>query len=673
MSESLLPESAATIAQNCDLAYGELRNTKGGYLVNTMTNEPKSIYTDDGLTFYTWPFDVDAVRSPLVSDTFNRMYFTDGTAMRVTSRISTSMSGGQPANSYIVGVPKPTVVPKLETRIPDVLDTTKYTLAFKFHFEYGGVKYQEQAITPTVLTGGQFRFTPPTMTRQVAHATQDDFPTEGETGVVYKASDTGKLFTWSGTAYVETTTEATPAQAFAVLRIIGTVVADKSQLFDIYTDNSSTNSTGGLWSVAIAKDTGAATYTATLTTAVKESDKEARAYVYTYVNTYGEEGPPSAPTIVTTSPIVEVNTTCTLDTVTGFAPIKEMRIYRTPTGSTVAEYFYAGAIQVLSQPAGAYDFLDNVKAEMLNEPLSSTNFYAPPNTLVGLMSLPNGILCAWKGNELWFSEQYKPWAWNPQNVKPLPATIVGGIAHGAGAIITTTKNPYSVSGVSSDSMTTSKLNVDQAGLSKWSIAVVDGAVVYASNDGLVTVVGGGASLNQSQMFFTRDVWRARYGAGLTGMRFSVWDGRLVVFHAAGAFVPFMLRTDEADGTMTDLPNLVASCAFISQLSDQFYYAMGSGIYQFNGGSDQQAVWQSRESVTARPTNFGFTQTVTEGSWSIEFYGDGELRHTETVTNGVKNFRLPGGFLASRWKIKITGTGRFRELRAGVTARELSQI
>lgn len=673
LPESLLPEGAATIAQNCDFAYGELRNTKGGYLVNTMINNPKSIYTDDGLTFYTWTTDVDAVRSPLVSDTYNRLYFTDGTAMKVANRMSTQLAGGPPGSSYNVGVPRPSVAPVLMVALPDATDSSKYTLAFKFHYEYSGIKYQEQTIAPTVLAGGKYQFTPPSMSRQVSYSTKDDFPPVGESGVVYKASDTGTLYVYSGGAYSTTNNDATPTQAFPVLRITATVIADSSQLFDIYTDNSSLDSTGGLWSASMSNDSGASTYTATLVTAIKESDKETRAYVYTYVNIYGEEGPPSAPTKVTTSPIAGISYSVTLDAVTGYAPIKEIRGYRTPTGSTIADYFYVGSIDVLGHSPGAFSGTDTTKAEMLNDALASTSYYPPPNGLVGLMALPNGILCAWKGNELWFSEAYKPWAWPPQYVKPLPATIVGGITHGSGAVITTVKQPHMVSGVSPDSMTAARLNVDQAGVSKWSIAVVDGTVMYASNDGLVTITGGTASLVQGQKFFTRETWRSAYSAGLSGMRFSVWDGRLVVFHGAASFTPFMIRFDEADGTMTDLPNLTAACAFISQLSDQFYYAQGAGLYQFNGGTDQTAVWQSREVVLNKPINYGFGQAVATGNWSIEFYADGTLRHTQTVTAGVSNFRLPGGFLADRWKVKLTGTGRFRELRMAQTARELATV
>lgn len=640
LPESLLPEGAATVAQNCDFAYGELRNTKNGFAFLNMANAPMSLYTDDGLSFYTWTNDVNAVRSPLAADTFNRLYYTGDGGFKVTNRLATNRNGGTPSSWYLVGVPKPTVTPVLTVQQAKTVDASNATITFKFHWEYGGVKYQEQTVTPTAVSNTRYQFTPPKKDA------------------------------------------ATPESAFPVLRMSAAWLADGSQVFDLYTENSSFDSTGGLYSLAMAKDATGGTYTATVTTGIKESDKETRAYVYTYVNTYGEEGPPSAPTLVTTSPVIDVAVQVVRDSHSGYAPIKEIRIYRTPTGSTISEYFYVGTIAVLSGP-GTFSFTDNVKAEMLNEALSSTEYYPPSQGLVGLMSLPNGILCAWKGNELHFSEAYKPWAWPPKYVKPLAHAVVGGIAHGAGAVITTTAHPYLVSGVSPDSMTTTKLNVEQAGVSKWSIGVVDGAVLYASNDGLVTLIGASASLAQSQKFFTREVWRQRYAAGLSSMRFAVWDGRLVVFSSAQAFTPFMIRVDEADGTMTELPNFTAQCAFTSTLSDQMYYAWGIAVYQFNGGTDLAATWQSRERVETRPLNYGIAQALVEGSWSVQLWAyvknpstgqhEYQLKHTQALATGQTNFRLPSGYESDRYRIKISGSGRFRELRVAQTARELATL
>ena len=641
--ESLLGDSDATVAQNCDFAYGELRNTKGGWAYLSLTNAPGGLYTDEGLAFYSWTGDVNAVRSPLANDTLNRMYYTGDNGFKVANRLGTRINGGAPSSSYLVGVPRPTVAPVLSALPPTPVNASNANITFRFHWEYGGIKYQEQAIAPTAQGDDTYRFTPPAIAA------------------------------------------STPATAFPVLRMTATWKSDNSQIFDLYTGNSSFNgAASGLYSLDMTKDAGdtTTTYTVTLTMSVKESDKETRAYVYTYVNTYGEEGPPSPPGLVTTSPVIGVSVNAVKDAITGYAPIKEIRIYRTPTGSTIADYFYVGTLGVLSG-SGSFIFTDNVKGEMLNEALSSTEYYPPNQALTGLMQLPNGILAAWMGNELHFSEAYKPWAWPPKYVKTLPTNIVGGIVHGSGAVVTTRSHPHLVSGVSPDSMTVSKINVDQAGSSKWAIAVVDGVVMYASNDGLVALTGASASLIQGQKFFTREVWRQRYGTGLSSMRFAVWDGRLVVFSSSGAFTPFMIRFDEADGTMTDLPTFAAQCAFVSPLSDQFYYASGNTLHQFNGGTDIAATWQSAERVLPRPLNFGVAQALVEGNWSLELWAyvknpttgafEYQLKHTEALAGGLKNFRLPGGYESDRYRLKLAGTGRFRELRVAQSFRELSSL
>lgn len=636
LPESLLPEGAATVAQNCDFAYGELRSTKGGFAFGNLANNAQSIYTDDGLTFYSWDRDVNAVRSPLASDIYNRMYYTGDSGFKVANRLGTRTAGGTPSSAYLVGVPRPSIKPVLTVAQATQVTANTASIVFKFHWEYGGVKYQEQAVTPTAINNTQYQFTAP-------------------------ARD-----------------EATPQTAFPVLRMMASWLDDLSPVFDLYTENSSFDSVGSLYSLSMAKDKADSTYIVTLTTGVKEEDKETRAYVYVYRNIYDEQGPPSEAAVVTTSPVLNVSVVVTNDNAGNYAPIKQIDIYRTPTGSTIADYFYVGSVNVLSG-YGTYSFADSVKAEMLNEVLESTDWYPPDQALTGLMSLPNGILSAWKGNELHFSEAYKPWAWPPKYVKPLASSIVGSIVHGSGAVVTTTSIPYLVSGVSPDSMTASKINVNQAGVSKWSIAVVDGTVMYASNDGLVALTGATASLAQSQRFFTREVWRQAYSAGLSTMRFAVWDGRLVVFSSTSAFTPFMIRFDEADGTMTDLPSFTANCAFVSQLSDQFYYVFNSVLYQFNGASALPAVWQSREFVMPRPVNFGIGQALVEGSWTLEVWvynqptNSYQKKHTQTLTSGLVNFRLPSGYESDRYRIRISGTGRFRELRVAQTARELATL
>lgn len=110
-----------------------------------------------------------------------------------------------------------------------------------------------------------------------------------------------------------------------------------------------------------------------------------------------------------------------------YAPIKEIRLYRTPSGSEIADYFFVGAIPVLGQEGLNFAFNDNIAASGLNEALASTSYYPPNPLLVGLLSLQNGILMAWKGNEVHFSDAYKSWSWPPEYVLTFGDASINGV------------------------------------------------------------------------------------------------------------------------------------------------------------------------------------------------------------------------------------------------------
>ena len=402
------------------------------------------------------------------------------------------------------------------------------------------------------------------------------------------------------------------------------------------------------------------------------ADLESRAYLYTYVNIFGEEGPPSPAVGVDVLTTTGVTVYFTIDSFASYAPIKEVRIYRTQSGGTTATFYYATTFGAIGA-TGAQAVGDGVSAALLNEPLASTNYYAPAPNLQGLMALGNGILAAWTGNTMFFCEPYKPWAWPPQNVVTFNFPIVGAMPHGTGALVTTRGAPALVSGVSSDAMTQTPLDVPHAGVSKWALVDLAGVAAYATNDGIVLVSGTSASITLSERYFTREVWRTRYAAGLSSMQFAFYDGKLLVFSRAGLFTPFMLKLDEAQGSMSDLPGFVAATSLVLVTSDGLYYLVGANLYQFGGGAAHALYWKSRELVLATPGNFGIARALCIGTFTIRFYADGVLRHTQVVTSADLTFRLPSGFTALRWQIDIAGTGTFRELRIADTGRALALI
>ena len=643
-SSLLTPENASQ-ARNCDFAYGELRTTRADLHIKSLANLARSIYTDNGLTFYSWLEDVNAVRSPLANDQFDRLYYTTQSDFRVTTRNGMRANGGEPGASYRVGVPRPSTSPVLANANSSPLNNAMLTATF--HYEFAGVKYQEQAINLTTITAlDKWTFTPPAL-----HYTPPA-----------RNPETGE--------YSRPDPFETPASAVPVVRLTGRNASSGAIVLDVYTSNSMLN-TERIWLLSTTKTGSAGDYTITLASVEDESTRETRAYAYTYVNTYGEEGPPSPASTISLMPMATSGIRVQRDTPTAdYAPIKEIRIYRTPSGSDIADYFYLGSIAVLGQSGTQFEFFEQ-SGSSLNETLASLDSYPPSPLLRGLLALPNGILMAYKGNEIHFSDAYKPWSWPPSYVKTLgDFQIVGAIAVGSGALVTTTGKPFLISGISPDSMTDTSLNILQAGVSKWALADLGGQIVYASHDGLVTFDGGQPSMALSNRYFTREVWRGKYAAGLDSMRFAVWDGRLIVYSSTNAFTAFMLGLDESQGAMTELPDLLASCSFTSPLADQCYLVRGNGLYQFAGGESALASWTSREMVLPSMINFGAAQTVCSGSWQVHFYADGVLRHTQSALDGEQTFNLPSGFRSRRWQITISGTGVFRELTVAVNRREL---
>jgi hypothetical protein len=84
------------------------------------------------------------------------------------------------------------------------------------------------------------------------------------------------------------------------------------------------------------------------------------------------------------------------------------RLYRTLTTSSGSEYRYVATLSAVTK--GYSDtVLDTVVA--LGEILPSTNWEMPPANMKGIVMLANGIAAGFTGNEVLFSEPFKPYAW----------------------------------------------------------------------------------------------------------------------------------------------------------------------------------------------------------------------------------------------------------------------
>lgn len=233
-----------------------------------------------------------------------------------------------------------------------------------------------------------------------------------------------------------------------------------------------------------------------------------RAYVYTWVTEYGEEGPPSPPTILDGWS----NGTWTVgvrrppaDDTGVLRNITKLRIYRTVPGSGgTTVFFFVTELDFTTDT-----FIDTIDdaTVALNDQMESTTWFAPPTALEGFQVMQNGMVAGFKGNEVWFCEPFHPHAWPPQFVITTDTPIVGlGVTNGA-LVVVTDAVPYVISGSLPSQMTPTRCGMTNPCLSRGSILSMDNAVSYTSPNGLIQITPGAVATNTTDLWMTRENWQ----------------------------------------------------------------------------------------------------------------------------------------------------------------------
>lgn len=745
----LLQANQAQSAFDCDFTHGELRPLKAPFLIKTLSNAAKGLYTEDGILFYSWTQDVNAFRSPVVSDEHNRIYFSGvnadtltgqlNTGVRVTTAAGMGFSGGEPASSYLVGVPQagtnydgvayaPTVFLNEGSAIPGVENAA---LAINFWFEQDGKQFQftENYPATEVERFRKYRITIPAPTTATVDSgspitgvymetlTYSSTGTSGQDGnpastqwftptiqTTVTVLDASTVQTSGGTVYTgvysytdasgvtrfladlvsgvvdgtdPVTGKATPTTATPQVEVIVTN-SDTEEL--VYRASTSANrressSLKGNISVSMQKVAGSADqYEIVITYGTAET----RAYIYTLVNEWGEEGVPSPAAICDVTALQTVSVEGIVLPAADYKPINRMRLYRSNTSSSgVTAYQFVTEITV-SQSAASPNFImtDEKDGSELGEVCPSDLWDSPPAEMTNLTALPNGVFAASWGNTIRFSVPYHPWAWPEAWAITLRNSVTGMLPLGNSLLVTTTAYPSLVNGAHPDSFIESRVPLAQAGVSQRGMVDLGAAVAYVSHDGIVMVRGNQGGIDASQRLFTREDWRAAYGpttSNLASLRLMGFEGRIMGLRGASND-GFLIDIDEGGGAMSKVRTYVNG-AFILPETDQCYITDTSGrLYQMFGGDSASYIWQSKDFIVDRPTNFGALQLILGGSGTVTYtvYADGVARSTGTVTaSGI--VRLTSGFRARRWSVKLEGTAIVREMYLATIPQELMNV
>lgn len=379
-------------------------------------------------------------------------------------------------------------------------------------------------------------------------------------------------------------------------------------------------------------------------------------YVYTFVTEFGEEGPPSLPSV----PLLRWDghddgrlTVATGPAPSGNSALAFRRIYRSESGG---QYHL-----VVELPLATQTFVDDVPSDALGPVLTSLEWSAPSPDLRGLTAMPGGFLAGFFDNTLCFSEAYRPHAWPLGYQLTTDEPIVGIASISSGLVVGTQGRPWLITGISPGAMAPMQLDARQPCVSKRSMVDMGGYAIYASFDGLVAV-GGAEARVITEGLLTRDQWLALNPETIRAFRY---DGQYLAFYSGGcfAFTP---------GEGIQFYDAAADGGYYRISNDTLYLIQGSSIVAWNRGAPQAYTWRSKIfEFPPGSASFSCARVVArEYPAHLKIFADGETVLDQSV-NGPDMFRLPAGFSLSRdWEIEISGTSEVQSVQIATTPGEL---
>lgn len=442
---------------------------------------------------------------------------------------------------------------------------------------------------------------------------------------------------------------------------------------------------------------------------------ETRAYILTVVNNLGEESEPSLPVEMTLRPgsenvRVKVDTSVLLTNinssglVTGRYPIHGFRVYRSVGG----DYFYVGTLKssavsgiggenYLSYTTSGSTmlFVDDVSGAALGDACSTVEYISDAEELQklqGLCRIYNGILAAFKDNEVWLSEPYMPWAWKRKNVVSLPYRVVAIAPYEQGLLVMTELKTYYMGGQQPSDFVPSALAGEYPCLGSRAVASVNNDVVYLSTDGPVIV--SGASQRLDQTVAGRDGWRDLVSdvvAGGSDVKLVSFGSRLLMYWGSAWTAisgnpswGIVLNIETGQWTHVTTPMTFAThlpANSFALTSDALAYSHTDQkfwLFAANVDSRQNWVWHSKDFTAPWPLNYGVVQLFGTGSIRVQVYADDALKTTQdvTVSEGGSIMRLPSGFRAMRWSFKftaLTANSKLRRAYVAVSPSELKNV
>ena len=456
------------------------------------------------------------------------------------------------------------------------------------------------------------------------------------------------------------------------------------------------------------------TITGTLDTTVTA---EETAWVYTFVSEFGEEGPPSAASLIYEfTPTTDGGTTGQTATINipsynvsgdfAFGSPARKRIYRANVGSNATEF------QLVHDVAYTETQKDDSKqATELAEVLPSTTWIGPPDDdttnypdgpLQGLTPVANGIFAGFTGKRLCLSEAYLPHAWPVDYRITLENDIVAIGTTANGIVALTDGKPYFVTGVDPSAMSAVQINLEQGCVNPRSVVDLGDVVLYAGPDGLCAISGTeGRVITRGLISPTQ--WNDDFYP--EQIRAFEHEGTYVAFytdtftntHAGWVYDP---RAEEA-ALSTITTSAERRGGYKNPKTGELFLIIGTAVQPYRGSTTTNRLgrWKSKKYVTPAPVSMGWVSLKAElypstGTKNrVLVWADGTLiadyfitfdSNTNTYTQEVNTpsgisdttlyepiMRLPA-VVGSEWEVEIRGSERIHEFCLAQSMDEIRQ-
>jgi hypothetical protein len=730
ISAELLPETVAQYAFNLNLSSGDLLPYRRPEEVATLdkVGAAKTIYplTDPGtgdLKWLHWTTDVDVATTQVEGDTSQRIYYTGDGAPKVTNYTLATAGAQFPTSSYTLGLPLPTAVPvatgvafsqKSSTnRARDAGNTATITTSaahglttgdFVTTTSFGGTGYNLSNIPVTVISATQFSY----FSFGAAETTAADVA-----GRVDLAGLTIPR-TYVYTYYTQWEEESVPSEPSTTIFVKEGQDVTVSGLPSLWVHGAGYNTTGMKLRLYRTVPTVGGTEYFRLTELSLGTPIAA---------TYSRAG--AVVTVTKTAHGLTTNNRVTFVTTTGTATSGTYVITVVDPNTFTFTDPTSGATSGGANYALALSFTDNVDVTTLDELLESEDYDAPPPNLTGLLAIHNSMIVGFFENTLCFCEPGKPHAWPIKYRKQVDSKIVGLGAFGTTLLVLTETTPWKVDGNNPEAISLARTDYILPCLSKRSIINIGFGVVWSSSGGLAVYSTTIGTDYLTKNVHSWDTWPiAITPAQLDG---HYYRGRYFGSDGNKSFI--FERNDQVGGHLVQT-DILYSAAYYKADTDQFFYAWDGKVFLWDSPNVGPSVldWKSKVFTTKNYINMGAARVIADydtpeglqqlaalnaqiainnqalinagnpmgslGTWMLDelqvagsplapqqepdftatfqLFVNKQLIYSRTVTNS-NPFRLPTGYRADTFEIRVATTARIRAIHMAETMAGLRAV